>query len=364
MSKSYLDEESCVVCSYMTSGTPKTMVTVDSGLNVFHGKPNKKMLRQVDVKVKEDFMCKKPFASFLGFAGFLIGFGAGFAALGGAAAMALVMGPVGWAILALAIIAIALVAAFSMANNKCNSALSGQLWKTPNQVVNFKGKHAIHQASTLLCPQGGLIRAIPDPALAASTAESIAAESMKGIGLKVLSQAVYGFVTGAFTAKTGGVGTSLTGAATINFGAVGSTLAFGGIGYYAGEVTNTHGGAAVGTGAAVTVQPYVDDFASGITRGNFVARYNAWRAFRPGISEMPLYAFFKGMRPGNLVTRARLWYRFNPTFVKGLGIGVATWASDAFIIDPVNGILEDNALNDAQNAAGKSSGMNIQTQKF
>ncbi|MBB5619544.1 hypothetical protein HDE69_000580 [Pedobacter cryoconitis] len=338
------------------------MVTVDSSLDVFHGKPNKKMLRHVDVKVKEDFICKKPFSSFLGFAGFLIGFGAGFAALGGAAAMAALMGPVGWALLALAIIAIALAAAFSMANNKCNSALSSKLWDDPKTSVNFKGKYAIIQSSSLLCPQGGLIKAIPDASIAEETANAISSKSMQGIGLKTLSQAVYGFMAGAFTAKTGGLNAGAAGAtATINFGAVSSTLAFSGIGYYIGEVTNTHGGAATGTGAAVSVQPYVDDFASNMTRGNFVNRVNAWWAFKPGISEMPLYAFFKGLRPGNFISRSVYWYRFNPNFIKGLGIGLLTYGIDVALIDPALSSLEDDASALAKQNAQKSKGINIKT---
>lgn len=362
MSKSYLDEDSCVVCSYMTSSSPKKMVTVDSSLDVFHGKPNKKMLRHVDVKVKEDFICKKPFSSFLGFAGFLIGFGAGFAALGGAAAMAALMGPVGWALLALAIIAIALAAAFSMANNKCNSALSSVLWEKHKKDVSFKGKYAIHQSSTLLCPQGGLIRAIPDAAIAGDAASSIASKSMQGIGLKTLSQAVYGFMAGAFTARTGGLNAGASGAvATINFGAVSSTLAFSGVGYYIGEVTNTHGGAASGTGAAVTIQPYVDDFASNITRGNVVSRFNAWWAFKPGLSEMPLYAFFRGLRPGNFISRSVYWYRFNPNFVKGLGLGLLTYAIDVKYIDPKLNKLEKDAAELASLKSAESSGINIMT---
>ncbi|QXV65578.1 hypothetical protein INP83_00305 [Mucilaginibacter sp. 21P] len=355
MSKGYIDEGTCLVCSNMTSGSPNTAVAIDDKLDVIHAKPNKRLLRHVDSKVKKDFVCKKPFSSFLGFAGFLIGFGAGFAALGGAAAMATLMGPVGWALLALAIVAIALIAAFAKAHNMCNSALKGQLWTVFHKQVNFKGKSAIYQDSILNCPQGGVIRAVPDPAMAAEAAKAIAFDSMKNIGLKTLSQTVYGFVAGAFSAKTGGLGTNAAGASTLNFGALASTLGFSGAGYYIGEVTNTHGGAAAGTGAAVTVQPFVDELADGVTWGTIGSRLNAWWAFRPGISQMPIVAFFRGIRPGTVLSRSVYWYRFNPNFVKGLGIGIATYLSDAFIIDPINNSIEDDAKDKATSSSAKSS---------
>lgn len=343
MSKGYLDEGTCVVCSFMTSSSPNTVVTIDDDLDVIHAKPGKRLLRHVDVKVKNDFVCKKPFSSMLGFAGFLIGFGAGFAALGGAAAMAALMGPVGWAVLAIAIVAIALIAAFAKTDNMCNSALKGKQWEVYHGDVIFKGNYAIHQGSILNCSEGGLIRAIPDPVLAASAASDIASNSIKSIGLKTLSQTVYGFVAGAFSAKTGGLGTNAAGASTLNFGALTSTLAFSGVGYYVGEVTNTHGGAGAGTGMAVTVQPYVDEFADGATLSNVGSRFNAWWAFKPSLKEMPLVAFFRGINPSNALNRAVYWYRFNPNFVKGLGIGLATYASDALIVDKINGNIESDA---------------------
>ncbi|MFC1224838.1 hypothetical protein ACFE6N_13575 [Pedobacter sp. BG31] len=364
MSKGYLDEGTCVVCSFMTSSSPNTVVTIDDNLDVIHAKPGKRLLRHIDVKVKNDFVCKKPFSTMLGFAGFLIGFGAGFAALGGAAAMAALMGPVGWAALAIAIIAIALIAAFAKANNMCNSSLKGKEWEMYHGEVTFKGKFAIHQGSILNCNQGGLIRAIPDPAMAADAASEIASNSVKSIGLKTLSQAVYGFVAGAFSAKTGGLGANAAGASTLNFGALTSTLAFSGIGYYVGEVTNTHGGAGAGTGMAITVQPYVDEFADGATLSNLGSRFNAWWAFKPSLKEMPLIAFFKGIRPSNAINRAVYWYRFNPNFVKGLGIGLATYASDALIVDPLNEKLESASSTTAKNKSMKSgSGTDIISSK-
>ncbi|MBE5321650.1 hypothetical protein IM793_20980 [Pedobacter sp. MR2016-19] len=365
MSKGYLDEGTCLVCSFMTSSSPNTAVAIDKNLNVNHAKPDKLLLRHVDAKVKTDFLCKKPFASMLGFAGFLIGFGAGFAALGGAAAMAALMGPVGWAALAIAIVVIALVAAFAKAKNMCNSALKGKEWEMFHKTVNFKGKHAIHHASILNCNQGGLIRAIPDPVMAAKAASDIASNSMKSIGLKALSQAVYGFVAGAFSAKTGGLGTNAAGASTLNFGALTSTLAFSGVGYYVGEVTNTHGGAVAGTGMAVTVQPYVDEFADGATLSSVGSRFNAWWAFKPSLKEMPLVAFFRGINPSNALNRAVYWYRFNPNFVKGLGIGLATYASDLLIVDPINEKLETSSLNMAKdNSINSGLGTDIITLRF
>lgn len=362
MSKSYLDEDSCVVCSFMTSSSPNTVVTVDSGLNVFHATPNKHLLRHVDVKVKKDFVCKKPFSSMLGFAGFLIGFGAGFAALGGAAAMAALMGPVGWAALAIAIVAIALIAAFAKANNLCNSALSGQLWQLPNKTVNFKGKFAIHQASFLKCSQDGIITAIPDKAMAAQAASSISKRSIGSIGLKTLSQAVYGFAAGAFSSKTGGLSTSSMGASVLNRGALTSALAFSGIGYYVGEITDTHGGAATGTGLAATVQPYVDDFASGATTATLGSRFNAWWAFKPALSEMPVISFFKGMTLRGLPLRSAMWARSD--FGKGIGIGIATYLSDVIIVDPLNKAIENSSADIGKNAAADSSGIGINTLKF
>jgi len=364
MSKSYIDEGTGCVCSYMTSSSPKTMVAVDSGLKVFHKTPGKRLLRFVDVKVKEDFVCKKPFATMLGFAGFLIGFGAGFAALGGAAAMAALMGPVGWAILAVAIIAIALAAAFSKTDNKCSSTLSSVKWTNPHTKVRLKGKFAIHQASILTCPEGGTIRAIPDPVMAAKAASDIAGDSYKGIGLKALSQTVYGFMAGAFSARTGGLGTNAAGASTLNFGALSSTLAFGGIGYYVGEITDTHGGAATGTGLAVTVQPFVDEFADGATMGNLGSRFNAWWAFRPGLSEMPIVAFFKGLRPGNVILRTRAWYRFNPNFAKGLGLGLLTYLNDVILVDPQIERWEDKSADIATQSSKNSKSASILTNSF
>jgi len=105
-------------------------------------------------------------------------------------------------------------------------------------------------------------------------------------------------------------------------------------------------------------------FNDGATMGNLGSHFNAWWAFRPGLSEMPIVAFFKGLRPGNVILRTRAWYRFNPNFAKGLGLGLLTYLNDVILVDPQIERWEDKSADIATQSSKNSKSASILTNSF
>lgn len=196
MSKSYVPEGSCVVCTSMTVSSPLKLVHIHKGITFFRGE-NKALLNVYDRKINESFVCKNAQKFWGGLGSMLLGIAAGIvigaAIIGtGGAAAVVILAVAGTA--AVAGIG-AGVAGEVIARNDCDVIQSTD-WKMFHKTVNIDQKSALLQTSILPCSKGGIVSIIADPVKAKAYAESYAKNNNQEIAIHVLTQGLEGFITG------------------------------------------------------------------------------------------------------------------------------------------------------------------------
>src|SRR5574344_253636 len=196
MSDSYIPEDTCVICSYMTCGTPmKLKFSRPNVCPPCHSNSKFPLLNKEDKRLSCSFECIVS-GSFWG----------GLEALcAGIAVAALVVvvaasGPIGWAAAALCVGACGVgifsggVALYKIAHD-CDATLSpSSIWKDLKSSVKFDGAEALLNKSVMNCTKGGKISIIMDPVIALNAARDISDYNMAAFNSQMESQFTIGFI--------------------------------------------------------------------------------------------------------------------------------------------------------------------------
>lgn len=203
MAQSFVPQNTKVICTYMTNGTPLEIKATRSYI-VIHSDKDHPLLTVVDNKISDTFGCKAPAKFWGGLQALCIGLAIG-------AAIVLTSG------LAAAVIITALAcsiyaggtAIYTMAH-ACDATLKVQ-WKAPHDKVLIQGQKAILHHSYLECPTGGIVNLVMDPELAAEAAAHYSTNNNEEVIAQMTSQ----LIIGTITAATAGEGCILAGGLAI-----------------------------------------------------------------------------------------------------------------------------------------------------
>lgn len=187
MSASYIPKNVYIICTFQTDAEPRKLVDTRETISVFYGKDMERPLLTIkDRNINKEFPCKSPKNAMWSF----LCFGAGL--IVGAALV--LSGPVGWAIIAIGVGAMAYGAYQSTKiDHLCSGSLGKGNWKLEYKKVKFDQEYAITQNSVLICDAGGLLTPVFSYAVAKKYAEQIKENNNKEIVLN----AVMSFITGA-----------------------------------------------------------------------------------------------------------------------------------------------------------------------
>ena len=214
MSSQYIAMGTNIVCTNMTKPTP-LKITTPSRICTALSEEGKPVLRVVDCKISDCFVCRMPIMKWGGLNQFLLGVAVG--ALVAVAAIAIVCSggfagaaaiAIGAAIIPATGTACLTAAAISAATmwgsdvklgsdiqHLCDSSLDAT-WKIAQPNTIIEGEQAILSHSFLPCPQGGLITLIIDDELAEEAARLIAERNEDVVDVEFLNQFLQGVIGG------------------------------------------------------------------------------------------------------------------------------------------------------------------------
>jgi hypothetical protein len=154
MSVSYIPKNVNTLCTFQKDSPPRKLVDDRAHISVFFNKNQQRtLLTMADRNINAEFPCKSPtnaMWSFLAFgAGLIVG------------AVLVLSGPVGWAVIAVGVAAMA-VGAYQATKikHKCTPGLHEGSWKFEHPRVKFDKEYAITHNSMLLCNVGGVLSPI------------------------------------------------------------------------------------------------------------------------------------------------------------------------------------------------------------
>jgi len=199
MSKSYIPEDTCVVCTSMTVASPLKLVHIHGG-RTYYSDNKKALLNYADKKISESFVCKNAQKFWGGLGSMLLGVAAGIL-IG-----ALIVGTGGTALLVLGAIAGvtavagtgALIAGKVIAKNDCD-VIQVTNWKLYHKTVYIDERNALLQSSILSCSKGGIVSIVPDPIKAQRYASTYADNNNDEIDTHNTWQAIEGLISGITT---------------------------------------------------------------------------------------------------------------------------------------------------------------------
>lgn len=212
MSKSYIPQNTYVVCTYQLNPTPKKLIATRREITVLHkGEP---LLTAQDRNTNEPFTCKSPAKKRLFIAGFIVG-------------LILASNPIGWAIIGVFTLVLAAGVAIAIAaSHNCTNYLNSGKWINYKSNTKFNGYSAITQSSLLMCPEGGCLQPIISYEIATKTASAISTNNIVETGLSTIGAIASGYLLG----KGGGLISALKAAFSksgilFTIGGVGATYA-------------------------------------------------------------------------------------------------------------------------------------------
>lgn len=212
MSKSYIPQNTYVVCTYQLNPTPKKLIATRSEITVLHkGEP---LLTAQDRNTNEPFTCKSPAKKRLSIAGFIVG-------------LILASNPIGWAIIGVCTLVLAAGVAIAIAaSHDCTNCLNSGKWINYKSNTKFNGYPAITQSSLLICSEGGCLQPIISYEIATKTASAISTNNIKETGISTIGAIFSGY----FCGKEGGIISALKTAFSksgilFTLGGVGATYA-------------------------------------------------------------------------------------------------------------------------------------------
>lgn len=181
MGASYIPKDVYTICTFQTDSEPRQLIPTRGAITVFYGTDKTRPLLTIaDKNINTEFPCKSAKNSMWSF----VCFGAGL--IVGAALI--LSGPVGWAVLAIGVGAIAYGAyQATKISHLCSGALENGSWKIEHQHVSFDKQSAITQDSMLLCDSGGILSPIFSYAVAKKYATQISANNNKEIGFNAVA---------------------------------------------------------------------------------------------------------------------------------------------------------------------------------
>ncbi|MCV9930269.1 hypothetical protein OIU83_21605 [Flavobacterium sp. LS1R49] len=186
MSVSYIPKNVYVICNFQKDAGPRQLIPTRETITVFYGTDKERPLLTIDDRnINKEFPCKSPtnaMWSFLCFgAGLIIG------------AALILSGPIGWAVLAIGVGAMAYgLYQSTKIDHMCSGALGKGKWWIEHDTVKFDKKKAITQNSLLLCDIGGLLTPIFSYAIAKKYAKQINNNNDKEIALNAVMSLVGG----------------------------------------------------------------------------------------------------------------------------------------------------------------------------
>lgn len=216
MGQSYIREETNVVCTNMTCGTPQLLVRGAQNGLVINKSSDKPVLNIDAKKISAPFACKMATKVWGGLQSFLLGVAVGAAAIFLVAATIVTCGAALPAIIgaiaitseavALASIAVGGLAAGYAEHKKqeelehdCDVTMESD-WFKPHDEVLIEKKKALRNRSYMLCNTGGTINIILDPEVAKAAAAYIS----KMNSLEIQEQENNKFLQGVISGFTGG----------------------------------------------------------------------------------------------------------------------------------------------------------------
>lgn len=182
MSKSYIPQNTYVVCTYQLNPTPKKLIATRSEITVLHkGEP---LLTAQDRNTNEPFTCKSPAKKRLFIAGFIVG-------------LILASNPIGWAIIGVCTLVLAAGVAIAIAaSHNCTNCLNSGKWINYKSNTKFNGYYAITQSSLLMCSEGGCLQPIISYEIATKTASAISINNIVETGLSTIGAIASGYLCG------------------------------------------------------------------------------------------------------------------------------------------------------------------------
>lgn len=196
MSKSYIPEGTCVVCTSMTVSSPLKLVHIHQG-RTYYGSNKKALLNYADRKISESFVCKNAQKFWGGLGAMLMGIAVGLVI--GAAIVA----TAGTAAIVIAAIAVSTAAVGAgvmiggaiVAANDCDVIQSTD-WKLFHKSVYIDERNALLQSSILSCSKGGVVSIVPDPIKAQKYASTYADNNNSEVTTQMWSQGLEGVISG------------------------------------------------------------------------------------------------------------------------------------------------------------------------
>lgn len=182
MSKSYIPQNTYVVCTYQLNPTPKKLIATRSEITVLHkGEP---LLTAQDRNTNKPFTCKSPAKKRLSIAGFIVG-------------LILASNPIGWAMIGVCTLVLAAGVAIAIAaSHDCTNCLNSGKWINYKSNTKFNGYPAITQSSLLICSEGGCLQPIISYEIATKTASAISTNNIIETGISTFGAIVSGCLCG------------------------------------------------------------------------------------------------------------------------------------------------------------------------
>lgn len=182
MSKSYIPQNTYVVCTYQLNPTPKKLIATRSEITVLHkGEP---LLTAQDRNTNEPFTCKSPAKKRLFIAGFIVG-------------LILASNPIGWAIIGVCTLVLAAGVAIAIAaSHDCTNCLNSGKWINYKSNTKFNGYPAITRSSLLICSEGGCLQPIISYEIATKTASAISTNNTIETGISTIGAIFSGYLCG------------------------------------------------------------------------------------------------------------------------------------------------------------------------
>lgn len=202
MKESYIPQDTPTICTNMLFPTPN-FIGVEEDRKMlkksFKGSVSLPLLNIDDKKLKCSFICKMPIKKFVGLSmkclGMIVVGVVIIVATGGAGALV---------IAALAVASIGYVGGIAWAAystyHACDQTLEpDSKWLLYHRTVSIEGKRALLNRSIMICPNGGVLNLIINPAIAKAAAWRICFWNVNELGVHFYSQYLYGAIEAAMS---------------------------------------------------------------------------------------------------------------------------------------------------------------------